>query len=328
MPPSLGAVTVVLSPRDYTDALLALPKDLPDEQDDDERAAESRGTAPLTTPESDVIDEKALLTPPKPALDPSLVSPETTAGPPSVAPDISAVESSSNHAADCASINRSSADVPDAVALHPDNAADGAVIPKTTTRPSATAAACYGDKRGATISSSAVTVADDTKNALDSDGSSSCSGAGSNSKDIDGVLAKAAPPGVPIHLLDAVELWESANAHKKKSTKKSDGKKKINEFGKRRRSSGAGGHAPGPCIALGLDPPHRAPSSLAAGRERRVKKDPLAAVKDVRNLSRKPLIVQWLNSDGCELDPEAESAVGKAVGKLSVIHSHYWSSGG
>lgn len=298
-------------------------------KDDDERAAESRGTAPLTTAEPDDIDEKALLAPPKPSRDPSRVSPETTAACLSVAPDISAVESSNNHEEDCASIKRSSGNAPDAVILDPVNTAAGAVIPTITTRPSAaTAAACYGDESGATISSSAIAVIDDTKNALDSDGSSTCSGAGSIINGINTVLAKASPPGVPITLLDAVELWESTNAHKKNSTKKSGGKKKINEFGKRRRSSGAGGHAPGPCIALGLDSPHGAPLPLTVGRERKVKKDPLAAVKDVRNLSRKPLIVQWLNSDGCELDPEAESVVGKAVGKLSVIHSHYWSSGG
>lgn len=301
MPPSLNA-DGVLSPPDYADALLALPKDLPDEQDNDEWAPEPKTATPLTTAEPDITDEKALLAPPNPSLAPPQVSPETTATSPSVAPDMTLSNSTEES---------SSADAPDTVVLDSERAAAGAVI-TTTTTPSIASA-----------------VADDTKNALDSDGSNSCSGTGSSSsKDIDGGLAKAAPSGVPIHLLDAVDLWASANAHKKNSTKKTDGKKKINEFGKRRRSSGAGGHAPGPCIALGLDPPHGASSSLAAGRERRVKKDPLAAVKDARNLSRKPLIVQWLNSDGCELDPEAESAVGKAVGKLSIIHSHYWSSGG
>lgn len=139
--------------------------------------------------------------------------------------------------------------------------------------------------------------------------------------------------GVPVHVLDAVDMWESAFAKemsrmdggsddgvataKAASSSRakaiSNGKKKMNEFGKRRRSSG-GGTAPAPGGRL-----------TNAGK---VKVDPLVALKDVRCMSRKPLIVQWLRSDGCESDAEAESVVGTAVGSLASIHSHYWGSGG
>ncbi|CAM9408777.1 unnamed protein product [Laminaria digitata] len=149
------------------------------------------------------------------------------------------------------------------------------------------------------------------------------------------------PPGVPTRLLDAIDLWESAHgdgtsdeharsrsgegrsnsAKPARSGRKTSGgggghKKKKNEFGKRRRSSG-GGNAPAPDAAM---------LNKEAGSSKG-KVDPLTALKDVRRLSRKPLIVQWLRSDGCASDEEAEAAVTKAVGSLSSIAS-YWGSGG
>lgn len=127
---------------------------------------------------------------------------------------------------------------------------------------------------------------------------------------------------VPTHLLDAVDLWESANANKGRGRKGSLGKKKKNKFGKRRRSSGGGGGG-SPQVPGGV-----APARTSSGRGRKVKVDPLAAVKEVRALSRKPLIVQWLKSDGCESDAEAESVVVAAVGSLDRIYSHYWGGGG
>jgi len=162
--------------------------------------------------------------------------------------------------------------------------------------------------------------------------------------------AAASPPantvvgasGVPTRLLDAIELWESANAHAKarkkasaklaarerraasraaagggggsvastrSTSKKGDAAaKKKNEFGKRRRSSGGGGSALPviPPVADEVEPPTSA--AAAAGKVKGKKVDPLVAVREARRLSRKPLIVQWLKSDGCDSDAEAEAA--------------------
>lgn len=168
---------------------------------------------------------------------------------------------------------------------------------------------------------------------------------------------------VPTRLLDAIDLWESANAHsiaKKKaaaiaaaaaareharstraerssntgSTAKNKSKKKKNEFGKRRRSSGGGDQG-----APLLETPRTGVAGASAGKakgkgngrgkgkEKGKKVDPLVRIRDARQLSRKPLIVQWLKSDGCDSDEEAEAALGKAVGSLSAI-SRYWGGGG
>ncbi len=172
--------------------------------------------------------------------------------------------------------------------------------------------------------------------------------------------------GVPTRLLDAIELWESANAHAKarkkagaklaarerkaagrvaaaatagiastrSTTKKGNAAaKKKNEFGKRRRSSGGGGSVP-PVIPPEIDDAEPVTSAaVAAGKSKGKKKgkgkkvDPLVAIREARRLSRKPLIVQWLKSDGCDSDAEAEAALGKAVGSLSAI-SRYWGGGG
>lgn len=144
--------------------------------------------------------------------------------------------------------------------------------------------------------------------------------------------------GVSTHLLNTVDLWESANALAKslrrarraargggqttttRSTNKNTTKKKKNEFGKRRRSSGGGD-------GVGAAGGARAVLQAEAGRGK-TKADPLVALKDKRLLSKKPLIVQWLRSDGCEADAEAESAIGKAVDSLDSIHTHYWGGGG
>eukprot|EP00752_Nemacystus_decipiens_P006721 g6044.t1 len=187
-------------------------------------------------------------------------------------------------------------------------------------------------------------------------------------------------PGVPTRLLDAIDLWESANAHAKtrkkaaakaarqreaaaaaaaargggggrrgavttRSKAKKIGKpttnvggdssgdvtkKKKNEFGKRRRSSGGGG-ATAPILdaaaAAASAPAAATPAKATKGKGKGKKVDPLVAIRDARSLSRKPLIVQWLKSDGCDSDAEAEAALGKAVGSLSAI-SRYWGGGG
>ncbi|CAN0204644.1 unnamed protein product [Ectocarpus sp. 6 AP-2014] len=173
--------------------------------------------------------------------------------------------------------------------------------------------------------------------------------------------------GVPARLLDAVDLWESAaNAKKKKAaaaaaaaaarertnrsaamnklSNTASSSKKKNEFGKRRRSSGGGGRT-APALedpALLVAAPTTATSTTTGGgsgsackvkgkgkgRATKGKKvDPLVTLRDARGMARKPLIVQWLKSDGCESDEEAEAALGKAVGSLSAI-SRYWGSGG
>ncbi|CAM9499662.1 unnamed protein product [Scytosiphon promiscuus] len=185
-----------------------------------------------------------------------------------------------------------------------------------------------------------------------------------------GTAGPASPAAVPTRLLDAIDLWESANAHaiaKKKaaavaaaaaareharatrakkgcntasntaSIAKSRNKKKKNEFGKRRRSSGGGDQG-----APVLETPNTAAAGAAGttpgktkgkshgrgkGKDKGKKVDPLVRIRDARHLSRKPLIVQWLKSDGCDSDEEAEAALGKAVGSLSAI-SRYWSRGG
>ncbi|CAM9651651.1 unnamed protein product [Pylaiella littoralis] len=194
--------------------------------------------------------------------------------------------------------------------------------------------------------------------------------------------AAASATGVSTRLLDAIDLWESANAYAKKkkkaaaklaareraaaaaaaaaedgvgedgvapapapastatwsTTKKISGsitrsninKKKKNEFGKRRRSSGGGG---GTAPVLGDATTTTAAADKNAGKAKgkkgksKKKVDPLVALKDARGMSRKPLIVQWLKSDGCDSDVEAEAALGKAVGSLSAI-SRYWGGGG
>ncbi|CAM9415687.1 unnamed protein product [Hapterophycus canaliculatus] len=176
----------------------------------------------------------------------------------------------------------------------------------------------------------------------------------------------AAAATVPTRLLDAIDLWESANAHaiaKKKaaataaataareharstgatkssnttSTTKCKNRKKKNEFGKRRRSSG-GGDQGAPVLETPKSSGAAAAGALAGkakgksnargrGRGKGKKVDPLVRIRDARHLSRKPLIVQWLKSDGCDSDEEAEAALGKAVGSLSAI-SRYWSGGG
>lgn len=152
------------------------------------------------------------------------------------------------------------------------------------------------------------------------------------------IPAAAMAAGVSTHLLNAVDLWESANALAKssrrarraargggqatttRSTNKNTTKKKKNQFGKRRRSSGGGD-------GVGAAGGARAVLQAEAGRGR-TKADPLVALKEKRLLSKKPLIVQWLRSDGCEADAEAESAIGKAVDSLDSIHTHYWGGGG
>ena len=193
----------------------------------------------------------------------------------------------------------------------------------------------------------------------------------------------ASAPGVPSRLLDAIDLWESANAHAKikkkaaaraarqreaaaaaaaaargagvdrrgavttRSKAKKIGKaatngggsggggsadiikKKKNEFGKRRRSSGGGG-ATAPVLDAAAASASATPAKTKGkGKEKGKGKkvDPLVAIRDARSLSKKPLIVQWLKSDGCDSDAEAEAALGKAVGSLSAI-SRYWGGGG
>ncbi|CAM9691267.1 unnamed protein product [Ectocarpus sp. 4 AP-2014] len=128
------------------------------------------------------------------------------------------------------------------------------------------------------------------------------------------------------------------------SSSSSSSNKKKNEFGKRRRSSGGGGRT-APALedpALLVAAPATATSTTngggggsatkvkgkGKGRATKGKKvDPLVTLRDARGMARKPLIVQWLRSDGCESDEEAEAALGKAVGSLSAI-SRYWGSGG
>lgn len=101
---------------------------------------------------------------------------------------------------------------------------------------------------------------------------------------------------------------------------KSSSRKKKNEFGKRRRSSGGG--------VGGMAPPNLDSVRIKEPGGRKIKADPLVALKEVRSLSRKPLIVQWLRSDGFAQDEAAEREVGRAVGSLASIHSHYWGRGG
>ncbi|CAM9293327.1 unnamed protein product [Ectocarpus sp. 8 AP-2014] len=128
------------------------------------------------------------------------------------------------------------------------------------------------------------------------------------------------------------------------SSSSSSSSSKKNEFGKRRRSSGGGGRtAPAledPAL-LGAAPATATSTTTGGGggsvskvkgkgkgRATKGKKvDPLVTLRDARGMARKPLIVQWLKSDGCESDEEAEAALGKAVGSLSAI-SRYWESGG
>ncbi|CAB1115085.1 unnamed protein product [Ectocarpus sp. CCAP 1310/34] len=128
------------------------------------------------------------------------------------------------------------------------------------------------------------------------------------------------------------------------SSSSSSSSKKKNEFGKRRRSSGGGGRT-APALedpALLVAAPATGTSTTTGGdggsaskvkgkgkgRATKGKKvDPLVTLRDARGMARKPLIVQWLKSDGCESDEEAEAALGKAVGSLSAI-SRYWGSGG
>ncbi|CAM9748798.1 unnamed protein product [Ectocarpus sp. 12 AP-2014] len=126
------------------------------------------------------------------------------------------------------------------------------------------------------------------------------------------------------------------------SSSSSSSSKKKNKFGKRRRSSGGGGRT-APALedpALLVAAPATATITTTGGgggstskgkgkgRATKGKKvDPLVTLRDARGMARKPLIVQWLKSDGCESDEEAEAALGKAVGSLSAI-SRYWGSGG
>lgn len=174
------------------------------------------------------------------------------------------------------------------------------------------------------------------------------------------VAAEETPPspsprqGVPVNILNEAKLFQSAKISE--NCPKTDGssgsvakispsskKKKKNEFGKRRRSSGGGGTGPPDLDELGCSSGKsvaqdgdgggvRGRGDLAGGDPRRKgkkKQDPLKAVKDARSMSKKPLILQWLKSDGCELeDKDAEGVLTKNVGSLSAIHKHYWGGGG
>ena len=276
------------------DALLALPTDATVAQDENEPARNPTGAII----EADIKkgDKVPPSTPILATSTPSLAT-SASAAPPLTPPDVSLGAGACAPRADPAGPERDGAETA--------GAATAVIAPKAA---ASSATATFGTQ---TQDGAATVVASSPRATPDCEGT-------------DG--GTPAAPGVPIHLLDAIDLWESANAQKKAGAKKILGKKK-NEFGKRRRSSGSGGASPCLDPALGTS----SSSSRAGGRaggERRVKKDPLASVKDVRHLSRKPLIVQWLRSDGCELDVETESTVGEAVGKLSVIYSHYWSGGG
>lgn len=155
---------------------------------------------------------------------------------------------------------------------------------------------------------------------------------------------KAAAAAVAAAAAARVRANRSAAMNKLSSSSSSS--KKKNEFGKRRRSSGGGGRT-APALedpALLVAAPATATSTTTGGgggssskvkgkgkgkgRATKGKKvDPLVTLRDARGMARKPLIVQWLRSDGCESDEEAEAALGKAVGSLSAI-SRYWGSGG
>lgn len=134
--------------------------------------------------------------------------------------------------------------------------------------------------------------------------------------------------GVPSRALEESRLWQSAQEARRRNRRCGVTKDDSLAMSQRARSQLAKRGRGGEQASRRVDVMTSSQGGdVYSGREGKRKVDPLRALKDARNMYKKPLIVQWLRSDGYEGDPEVEALLDRHM-RLAEIHAYYWGEGG